>query len=377
MLKAQLVLFLSALTLAVASLSPVAWAAIGTSGYSVSPVKIVLDANAGESKTATVSLANLHKDTLIKLGVHYYNFTPQLDGSPKIDLSTTLPTGITTWLKGPDTFLLNAGQNDAYIATITVPKNATAGAYYGVVAFNNQDNINDSAVGVNVIINVGTVTKKLVIESIDTAGLQVTNQWRALGQVDLVIKGSGSGYFVPEKMILELLDANKNTIESLEANSSQGGLLPGSSRKFTVPVDKLLTPNQPYSVRAKVYTAANTDPVTAEASIKTPAITATNTKTPATPSPQSKPKTNLFFILGTVVAAALLTMLVLFLLHDRKKKRFASTPPVRTATLPNLMPISSLPPSNPIAPQAGQYTPQPPASQLPTNLPPAAPPTNL
>ena len=97
MLKNRLAALLFVTNLFFGVLSPQALAASLTAGYSVSPNKTVLTASAGESKPINITLANLHKDMSIKIGINYFNYTPKEDGSPNVDKSAlalqVLPVG--------------------------------------------------------------------------------------------------------------------------------------------------------------------------------------------------------------------------------------------------------------------------------------------
>ena len=362
-----------------------AYAADITAGYSVNPSKAEISINPGESKPVTIAVSNLHKDVQMYINVTFLNFTPQADGSPQVDKSAAPVAGLASWLSGVNRITVSAGANEQYTATVTVPKTAKAGAYYGLALFNNASNINDPPIGVTIIANVGSITKNLAIDSLNASALQVTAQWRAVGQVTLSVKNTGTGYFVPGKMLVELLDANKNVIDTEDANPGLNGIFPNYARSFKVDISKLVAPNQAYSVRAKLYTEINSQPITAESALTTPAIVANPTaKTPPIPNKDSKPKKNLFLYIGGGIAVVLLLFLGGFLWHDRLKKRAvragASVAPVADAApAANVAPISDVPagPQTTPAdvPAVPQTTPVEALSEpIDTNQPPTEPP---
>ncbi len=317
-----------------------------TSGYSASPQKLVVSGNPGQEITLTVSLSNIHKDVTLPLGVTFMNFTPQIDGTPKAT-KDVLPTGIATWVKGANTKTLNPGQTDEYKAVLAVPKNTAPGAYYGILLFNNTANISDPAVGVIVIANIGSTSSKLTIEKLDTTGLQITQQWKANGQVVLAVKGTGTAYTVPEKIVIEILDQQKNVVETTDANPTKQGVLPNYTQTFTAPINKLLAPNQTYSARAKIYLSANDQPITAESAINVPGYIST-TKTAPNIAAQPKPKRNPLFYVGAGIAGVLISALIGFLLHDRAVKKRNKQPAAAPSAeaINNQMPLSSNSPAN-------------------------------
>ncbi len=348
-------------------------------GYSVSPLKLESAGNPGDSIPITVNVTNLTKDRTIPFNVQVVNFTPKADGTPDIT-NTNNPVGLASWVKGSNNVVLPPGSSDSYKATIAVPKNTAPGAYYAVVLLNNTDNASEAAVGVLLIANIGNVTKKVSVESIDTTNLQITEQWKLNGQALVNIVGTGTGYVVPEKMVLEIRDEQKRTIMSTNANDTKAGVLPKFTRSFAVPVSKLLTPNQKYFANVQIYLSASEPPVTFETQLKTPPYV------PAKSAPaknrESVPKKNIFLYIGGGVFLVLAGVLVALLVHDKAKKRKAKqlvaeqsqpTPPAPTnpdaANIPPPRPITPISssslqvhqdPDAPITPTLPADNPQPP-----------------
>ena len=260
---------------------------------------------------------------------------------------------------------MSAGQNEIYTATLAVPKSTAAGAYYGLVVFNNTANINDTPIGVNVIVNVGTVTKSLSIVSLDTTKLQVTDQWSAKGQLELNLKNTGTGYFVPEKTLIEIVDNQNIVLDSIEGNPDNNGILPNNTFKFIIPVSKLLTPNKKYNARVKIFIAANEAPIVGETNIVTPPIKDAKGKVQATTAPEAKPKKNLFLIIGGGVVLLLVALLIAFLIHDRKKKRTARAVTTPNVPEPNLQVAAELGLNPATEPSSTEQPTTPPVVELP------------
>jgi hypothetical protein len=259
----------------------------GTSNaLKVSPVRTDLELKPGESKTIDVYVQNITK-TDIKLHAIVNDFTASKDesGTPNIILDENKSAPIRSFKKYvtpiADFSVKPTEQHDVKV-TITIPKDADAGGYYGAVRFEpassdtNQNLSLSASVGSLVLVTVpGDLKESANIASLDarkidpktnneTAGSFFTNGKHLFGAVR--IQNAGNIQVQPFGKVL--LKKSGKTVASYEVNnvSPRGNVLPDSIRKFEFDMSNnvgafgkyTLEANLGYGTKGELLTATKT-----------------------------------------------------------------------------------------------------------------------
>lgn len=286
---------------------------------SLSPVRTILDANPGEKKQTTINIKNSAPTTEQYIAV-FNNFTAAdgESGEPKISSDISLPYGIKTWLSGETRPFAVAGNGSFdYVLSVAVPKDAKPGTYYGLVLFSNtNDGGVSAAVGSLVLVNVGAITRHIIVEEFNTEDVYVEDSGYAEGKFVVRLRNDGNGYTVP-KIKIDILNDQESVIEAIEGNESQGGILPGGIRKYTISFSKNLDPGQVYSAR---LTATSEDGETALNEKVLRGDPVTGLSKPAADRVESPPlKSNMLWLVGVGVIVALgVKALITYLAKKRK-----------------------------------------------------------
>jgi len=222
----------------------------GGNGYKISPVRTDLTLSAGKSQTVPVYVQNVSNATE-KLQVIINDFEANSDetGNPSLLLNgNNAPVhGLKRFITVPsETFTLQPNEQKAVNVVIAIPATATPGGYYGAVrvapaSVNGTGNVTLAAsVASLVLVKVPGNTK----EQVAIAGISVQSggKQRSLftsgKNLSAVVRFQNNGDVQEEPFGKITLKKGSKQLASYEVNNTdpRGNVLPGSIRKFSVPL---------------------------------------------------------------------------------------------------------------------------------------------
>ena len=256
---ASLVFGIAALLFAGASPALAATSATGGNGLKISPVRTDLTINPGTSQTVDVYVTNLTNASANLQGV-VDDFTAGSDesGTPNILLNgEKAPShSLKEYVSTIGTFTLPAGQSKDIKVTVTIPKDAAGGGYFGAVRFlpastNSGKNVNLAAsVGSLLLVTVpGPVTEQVSVASFDVRHMDPKSSvlgspsvlFTSNKNLDSVVRFQNSGNLQEEPFGKIILKKGSDVIATYEINNTQprGNVLPDSIRRFATPLTGL------------------------------------------------------------------------------------------------------------------------------------------
>ncbi|MDQ3076931.1 MAG: hypothetical protein M3Q63_02685 [bacterium] len=212
--------------------------AMGTAeALTISPARIEVDGDPGKTIEGKFFLVNEQEDTRTYFS-SAENFEAQGEsGTPNFIQSDS---GLASWIAVQKEVTLNKGEQKEVPFTITIPQNAEAGGHFAAI-FLSTTPITPGEGELSVGAKIGTLILLRVSGDVKEGGgiLDFTTQNGKRVFVAPPInfiyrfKNDGNDRVRPEGnvVIKNLFGMTKRTID---ANSSQGNILPGSTRKFDV-----------------------------------------------------------------------------------------------------------------------------------------------
>lgn len=305
------------------------------SGFQISPTRTTINANPGETKKFSLDVKNV-SDKTVSVSISYSNFTNSDDesGEPKI-VTGQIPYGLAPWLSNPK-FLpsISRGKSASIPITISVPSDAKAGTYYGLVriADATPGSSLQASVGSLVFLNVGQIEQTVEVE-----------EFKLIDNTFLVrLKNTGNGFIVPS-VALEISNASDNSVvDTVDANPAAGGIISGTIRKYSLPVPKGVDPAKQYKVRLTVLASESSAPVTKELTLGKPE------PAPAAPV-QDKKGPNLILIIPLILLSVLIIVILAVVLLLKRRRKNNKVPFAPIATIPNSF-VSPPPPPQLTAP---------------------------
>ncbi|HEY1835592.1 MAG TPA: hypothetical protein VGG13_02100 [Candidatus Saccharimonadales bacterium] len=257
----------------------------GGDGLRISPVRSDLTINAGASQTVDVYVTNLTSAPADLRGV-VDDFTAGNDetGTPYILLNgEKAPThSLKGFVSSIGSFTLGSQATKDVKVTITIPRGAKAGGYFGAVRIlpasaNGTKNVNLTAsVGSLILVTVpGPVTQQMGIASFDVRRMNTkTNElngssfiFTSKKNLDGVARFDNTGDLQEEPFGKIILKKGSKVLGSYEINNTtpRGNVLPDSIRRFWVPLQGLgsfgkytLEGNFGYGNKGQLLTAKTT-----------------------------------------------------------------------------------------------------------------------
>lgn len=233
--------------LAATATKPAANAPIGQgNGLKIAPVRTDLTIEKGGSRQIQLYVENITGFAMKLKGVtNDFVASDDETGEPRIILEDdkSAPEASFKSLVGPiPGVTLQPNERKQVNVTLTVPKSATSGGYYGAIRFvpdNGTSNKNvalNASVGSIFLITVpGNLTQQLKIESFDIMHNGTVGVLFNSGPVSVVtrFKNTGNVHVQPFGHI-EVKDFRGQLIQTIEINSTQprGSVLPNSVRRF-------------------------------------------------------------------------------------------------------------------------------------------------
>ena len=209
---------------------------LDASALTVSPAKIEITGDPGTTVSAEIILYNEQNEEK-KLFTSAENFEPSGDtGAPKFIGSDT---GLATWIKLGSAVTIAQGEKKTIPFTITIPKDATPGGYFGAVFFGNQPPVSKDGGEVSVGGKIGVLVllrvSGQVTESAGFSEFKVHNGKRFFSSLPLEfsykINNDGGDRIVPLGEV-KIKNTFALTSATVSANKTEGSVLPGSVRKF-------------------------------------------------------------------------------------------------------------------------------------------------
>ena len=205
---------------------------------SVSPAIIDVTADAGKQTDFSILVTNEESETL-SFALTIQKFIPLGDGGATQFLPQEDTSGLPDWLylEAP-TLTLRAGESRRMPVSLRVPNDATPGGHYAAI-FLTQTSLDTAAgqnvsaiprIGVLVFATVsGTVVERLALrnarsEQLDGSHLPV--------QFHVDIENQGNIHVQPEVKI-EITNIFGQTVATIDGNSADARILPGSKRALT------------------------------------------------------------------------------------------------------------------------------------------------
>lgn len=216
-------------------------------GLKIAPVRTDLTIEKGGSRQVSLFVENITAFPLTVSGIkNDFIAADDESGEPRIILNEdeSAPGNSFKKLVGAlPTLTLKPNERREVRVTLSVPKDASSGGYYGAIRFAPGDSKNDSnvsltaSVGSIFLVRVpGNVTERLQVESFGVANTDgVTNSLFDSGPVTVVtrFKNLGNIHLQPFGRVV-VKDFKGKVVHEFEINDVQprGSVLPGSIRKY-------------------------------------------------------------------------------------------------------------------------------------------------
>lgn len=252
----------------------------GSAGYLISPVRVEMTVDVGESETTTLTIENV-TDVPTTATAIVNNFGPSADesGQPAIDFDSTINYGnnFVPLVDPIEPVKLAPNEKVEVDVVISVPQDASPGGYYGVVRFASSDDQGDTnvalsaSVGTIFLVTVpGELNEALELVELSAAKSGSTGRFFIGGGEDIEIvtrlHNSGNIHLQPFGKI-SVADSKGNEVESFELqdNTQRDNVLPGSTRKYVNELEYdgffgkyTVTANLGYGNEGSLITAKNT-----------------------------------------------------------------------------------------------------------------------
>lgn len=224
----------------------------GANGLRVSPVRPPdIPIKPGESHTINILVSNITNSTTdLQVVVNDFVASPNETGQPTLilDPNQFAPrNSLKRYIQKVPNFTLRAGEQKSIPVTITMPKDATGGGYYGAVRFAPASASNDPNTTVSLAGSVGTLLLVKVPGDI--------KEQLSVASFDVRHKGSAGSFFTTNKSLSSLVrfqnggniqvapfgkvllkNRSGKILGSYEVNDTdpRGNVLPDSIRRFEV-----------------------------------------------------------------------------------------------------------------------------------------------
>lgn len=259
---------LSVSTVSFSALAAAATSATNTatgSGIKLLTVRKDLTVNPGTSQTVTITIQNVtNATTTYQAIVNDFTVQPGNEtGQPDLilDPNQYAPShSLKRFIAPIGNVTLAPNQQTDVKVTITVPKDAAGGGYFGAVRFapiasgaNNQNVTLSASAGTILLVKVpGNIRDQLSIVSFDVrkfnpSNTEEMNTATASGfhtsnkSLNAVVRFQNSGNVQEQPFGKITLKKGKTVVQTTEVNNTdpRGNVLPNSIRRFSVPLDKL------------------------------------------------------------------------------------------------------------------------------------------
>jgi hypothetical protein len=221
----------------------------------IAPPVVSVTADPGQTIRPLINIRNVSPSKLLVTG-QVNDFTAAgEDGSPKLllDPNENNPYSIRTWVTPLSKLTLESRKIVQLPVTITVPKDAAPGGYFGVIRFSASAPEIDStgvslsaSLGALVFVRVNGVAKEgLSVASFSVSQNKKDGKLFEGAPVSFVerLKNTGNTYLQPQGQVI-VKDTFGKIIGAVNVNLPPRNILPGSIRRFDQPFDKSVIGNK-------------------------------------------------------------------------------------------------------------------------------------
>lgn len=246
----------------------------------IAPPVITLSGDPGQVIKTTISLRDVSSSPLIVTN-EVNDFTAAgLDGTPKINLEddTPGPFSLKTWISPVPQLLLKPREVRQVPITISIPRDASPGAHYGVIRFTGTPPDIDGQ-GVSLSASLGALVLMKVSgdakEELSLAKFSATHKGKPgpvfeSTPIEFIqqIKNTGNTFEAPTGQVV-IKNMFGKPIAAVNVNLDKRNILPDSTRQFTQPLDKSVIGNKMLFGRytAQLKLTYSTDKRTLEGSL--------------------------------------------------------------------------------------------------------------
>lgn len=208
------------------------------SALTVSPAKIEIAGNPGQTLTGSIELLNEQKNDQT-FYTSFENFEPKGDSGAPYFIGAK--DGLATWLTTQPQVSLNAGKRITVPYSLTIPANAEPGGHFAAVFFGTEAPRTEAGGQVSLGGKIGVLVLLRVNGDIKEEGglvdFTTKNNQKFFSYLPAVLSyrlnNTGGDRIVPAGDV-EIKNTFRLTTEKLSANKNEGSVLPGSMRRFNV-----------------------------------------------------------------------------------------------------------------------------------------------
>ncbi len=215
----------------------------------IAPPVIYLNADPGQTIKTQIFIRDISSGTLLVTGQVNDFVASGQDGTPKVllEADNNNPYGLKNWVTALPKLLLIPREIKSLPITIKVPADASPGGHYGVIRFTaTAPSLEGSGVSLSaslgslILLTVsGKTNQKLVVSQFTVNKGGKTGSLFESGPLNFVevLKNEGNVHVQPTGQVV-IKDMFGKKVAAVNVNVPPGNVLPGSSRKFTQPLDK-------------------------------------------------------------------------------------------------------------------------------------------
>jgi hypothetical protein len=246
---------LAVFTLLVSAVVPTSAAtnSVGGNGMKISPVRTDLTINPGQSQTVTVNVQNVtNAPATLRVVINDFVASDDESGKPAIilDEDKFAPTrSLKKYIADVPNVSLEPNEQKAVKLTITIPKDAPGGGYFGAIRFapagdNSDKNVTLSAsVGSLVLVSVpGDIKNDLRLVSLDVRrGSSAQVLFTSNKDLKAAVRFENRGNIQEQPFGKLILKKGDKVLQTVEINNTdpRGNVLPDSIRRFEVDLNKV------------------------------------------------------------------------------------------------------------------------------------------
>lgn len=241
----------------------------GGSGLQLSPTRSEISAQPGETKSFKITLKNVTQGEVNAQAFINDFESDNVSGTPQIIVDETkekTPYSISSMLSPLQDVTLKPGESKEIEYSVTVPGNASPGAYFGALRyaavpagqdtsqFDRQVSLTASVAHLVFVEVPGEVTQKIAINSVQAQlnGNSGKFFFKAPNKSAVTVENMGNGFSRPFGKV-ELTRGSDKAVYSYDLNNTdpKGIVLPRSKRVFTDDLKNVSTPGK-YTLTASV-----------------------------------------------------------------------------------------------------------------------------
>lgn len=210
--------------------------AIPAQALIVSPAKIELTGDPGQTLQGEIELFNEQQDPKTFFS-SFENFESKGDSGAPYFIGAE--DGLATWISADASFALAPGERKTVAYSISIPANAAPGGYFAAVFFGSQPPVREGGGEVSIGGKVGVLVLLRVAGEVAEGGGLIDfgadkHFWTSLPvTLDYRINNTGGDRIVPRGDVT-IRNTFRIATEKLSANEKEGSVLSGSTRKFEV-----------------------------------------------------------------------------------------------------------------------------------------------